>query len=391
MLPVVVMADGVTINCPDSAKVGDTINCTVSATSEQEIHSVEIPFTLPTGLSASNYSTASDNWYGNSISNGKIESAIEGIGPGTFNIGTLNVTIGDGATIGNNTISLNGAKLYYGKNGELGPFSASDVVAVTSGTTPANPTPTPGDNPGVTYVGLKSLTSTKGILAPMFKTEQHGYVLTLAHDVESFDLIAVANDSNEVITYTDVDTGQAIVDTSNISFVTEDKESMSIEIKVGNEAETYKVIVNREKDSTIGKPELASLTVGGKVVNLISGKYDYEVYLDDVSSYQVQATLTDSTNYKFNDDYLAIPFNGTGENEYAILISPKVSGAGSNTYKLVVKKTGGTAPSTAKPTTTKTPSNPVTGGVMASVMLIIMIAAFGVSYYLYKQTLNQNN
>ena len=399
MLPVVVMADGISISCPDSAKVGDTINCTVAATSEQEIHSVDIPYTLPNGLSVSSFEAATINgnpWQGDS-SNGSIQLYRDDTVKNTFNLGVLHIKINDGASIGNNTISLNGGKLFYGKNDELGPYSSSDVVAVTSGTTPsnptptpANPTPTPGDNPGVTYGGLKSLTSTKGILAPMFRTEQYGYVLTLAHDVESFDLIAVANDSNEVITYTDVDTGQAIVDTSNISFVTEDKESMSIEIKVGNETETYKVIVNREKDSTIGKPELASLTVGGKVVNLISGKYDYEVYLDDVSSYQVQATLADSVNYEFNDDYLTIPFNGTGENEYAILISPKVSGAGSNTYRLVVKKTGGTAPSTTKPTT-KTPSNPVTGGVMASVMIIIMIAAFGVSYYLYKQTLNQNN
>ena len=387
-MPDVISADSLSLSCPSSANVGDTIDCTVSATTTNTVSSASIPFTLPNGFSATSLTLATDvDWQGNDISNGKIDAYNSSGATGTFTLGTLKINIGSSATIGANTISLSNGTLFYNKGDTGATLNATSTVNVTNnGSTPNGSTPpvdpTPGDN--ITGV-LKSLRSDNGILAPMFTSTQYSYILTLESDVEQFNLIAEVDDPDTVVTFTNDDTGAVITDFGSIPFQTNGKEEMSISIKVGT------VIVNRKKADNVGKAELASLTVGGKIVNLISGKYDYEVYLDDVSSYQVQATLADSTNYKFDDDYLAIPFNGTGENEYAIVILPKVSGESSNTYRLVVKKNGGTAPSTTKPTTTRAPSNPVTGGVMASVMLIIMIAAFGVSYYLYKQTLNQNN
>ena len=375
--PVSVYADTATvaINCnKSSVKAGDTISCTLQGTSEAAITDIDITVSLGEKLSFGSFSSGDSGWAGDGT-DGHITLYRESSVTGTFNIGTITVTVSESATDGSTSIGMSNVKFFAGKTEIAG---TAESVPITI----ANPS-------AVAKLASLSVSSDYGVLSPPFSSDTSSYILILDGDVTTFAINATAENSEHAITFVNEDNSETL-DPSNITFVTPTgQEAMLIRITVGSGdgAATYSVVVRRDVSTESRGYELSSLKVGDQDIALVSGKYDYSVILNDVSSYVVEADVKDRENYELQT--FVTP--RTGEGEFCLIVVPKDSSSGlkSQTYTITVSKAGSNSgsPSSAssKPSTVIT--NPQTGGPVSIIMALVLIASFGVALYFYRKNM----
>lgn len=232
---------------------------------------------------------------------------------------------------------------------------------------------------------LKNIVVTGGTLSPSFSSSRNDYSIQLSGTKFSLSMTASNSDYQDDIVVTDED-GNTL-DPSNITFKnTNNQGSMRITIKVNNDT-TYNLLAVYEEEKLYNS--LKSLIVDGKTVNLQDGKYDYTVTIgNNVDSVKIDAVLTDSTNFKFTDEFngtqiVQTPSNSTS---YPIIIEPSSSDVGAKgvTYTIKLIKEGTDVGTDNNQNTT---TNPTTGGISMIVMMIVLMASLIGSIVIYQKNL----
>lgn len=390
MLPVNVHAfnGSVSVTCsPSEAKPGNTVSCKITGTSDDVVNTFKATMTFGTGLIFDSFSVAS-GWQGDGDDNNLI-SLFGAEKSGTFDIGTINVKVGDDSpngqvNVGIINIDVTSNRTHYTLDNATGSFNVSASEPVVS-------------------KGLKSLSvdAAIGTLSPSFDSNQTGYALNLnSADMNNFSIRYEAANPSDSVTVKNGDTDE-VLDANNITFKTETdggNSDMLIWVIVGSGENQviYAISVRKPASPLIAAAELSSLVVGGKSVSLVSGTTEYSVQLDDVNSYEIVATLKDSTNYEFNSGTVVLltPYKLSKEGTYEIRIDPRnnSSGLSTVTYLITVTKKRDITP---EPSSSQKPSNPgnvytnpSTGGTAASIMGIVLILSLFASLYLYKRNMS---
>jgi len=233
---------------------------------------------------------------------------------------------------------------------------------------------------------LRSLSVSGGVLSPSFSSNVYSYTVTglkssnfglslTASNTDYQDKIVVKNESN------------TINDISNIVFKDESGQGkMPITITVNGKT-TYNLLVIYEQSGL--NNTLKSVTIGGKNLELVSGKYDYEYTVSkDTKTFRVEPVLNDTENFKFGS---GSNFNGefsiNDVVHVVIVVEPKSFelGTSSRTYTITVKKDGVNVDK--KPIGGNVNNNPTTGDVSMYVMASILIISLIGSVILYKKNL----
>ncbi len=358
---------------PTTVKPGENVECLIKGNSDELVGSIESTITLKEGLSIVSFSPKNP-FEGNDVAGNKIETYNSSGVKDDFDIGTLKLKVADTATDGTFSLGLVNTK-FYGKDDKENTVSNASANIVVKSQEVSK--------------GLKSLSVEGYNISPIFNSEQTGYMVTIKGD--SFKINAVAaNDNEEVLIYNEEDINTPL-SANNIKFSPKDG-AMAIIIKVGTIE--YNLVVTREIEQEYDNT-IKSITVGGKKIDLIAGKYDgYEVTLDDVKDYDIKIVLNDEDNF-----YVADATDGVISWQDAgvirIVIYPKDSSSGIETltYWITVKKAGGSStPSSSRPSSTGgTMTNPQTGNISIFVITLVLIGSLILSLNLYKKNMNYYN
>lgn len=378
------LTGNVTISCGNKdVKPGETVSCSVAGTSDEVVGAIQGKITVTGNGVTINSFTKDAAWESGELQADKTTFSVSHSNStikDNFNIGQITLNVASDANSGDISISM--SNLTTGFSSNTATFKvAADVKPVEK--------------------GLKSLIVNGGILSPSFSQSFTAGNVELGEDTSSFAIVATANNENDKIVCKNADDNTEL-SCDNITFKTSGgKDSMIVQIVVGEgeNSVSYTLIIFKKVKETIGDPELKTLTIGGKQVQLVSGKIDgYEVTLANLSNYLVEWTLKDDKNYK------VVTFNNnptTHSGEYvSIVIEPVNSSSGlkSVAYSIKVNKAGGdnTTPGTQQPEqnpSNQNPStgNPQTGDTIASVVAVILLLSFGVSMFLYQKNINGYN
>lgn len=358
---------------PTTVKPGENVECLIKGNSDELVGSIESTITLKEGLSIVSFSPKNP-FEGNDVAGNKIETYNSSGVKDDFDIGTLKLKVADTATDGTFSLGLVNTK-FYGKDDKENTVSNASANIVVKSQEVSK--------------GLKSLSVEGYNISPIFNSEQTGYMVTIKGDSFKIDAVA-ANDNEEVLIYNEEDRNTPL-SANNIKFSPKDG-AMAIIIKVGTIE--YNLVVTREIEQEYDNT-IKSITVGGKKIDLIAGKYDeYEVTLDDVKDYDIKIVLNDEDNF-----YVADATDGVISWQDAgvirIVIYPKDSSSGIETltYWITVKKAGGSStPSSSRPSSTGgTMTNPQTGNISIFVITLVLIGSLILSLNLYKKNMNYYN
>lgn len=353
---------------PTTVKPGENVECLIKGNSDELVGSIESTITLKEGLSIVSFSPKNP-FEGNDVAGNKIETYNSSGVKDDFDIGTLKLKVADTATDGTFSLGLVNTK-FYGKDDKENTVSNASANIVVKSQEVSK--------------GLKSLSVEGYNISPIFNSEQTGYMVTIKGDSFKIDAVA-ANDNEEVLIYNEEDRNTPL-SANNIKFSPKDG-AMAIIIKVGTIE--YNLVVTREIEQEYDNT-IKSITVGGKKIDLIAGKYDgYEVTLDDVKDYDIKIVLNDEDNF-----YVADATDGVISWQDAgvirIVIYPKDSSSGIETltYWITVKKAGGSSTPSSRPSSTGgTMTNPQTGNISIFVITLLLIGSLIVSLNLYRKNM----
>lgn len=357
---------------PTTVKPGENVECLIKGNSDELVGSIESTITLKEGLSIVSFSPKNP-FEGNDVAGNKIETYNSSGVKDDFDIGALKLKVADTATDGTFSLGLVNTK-FYGKDDKENTVSNASANIVVKSQEVSK--------------GLKSLSVEGYNISPIFNSEQTGYMVTIKGDSFKIDAVA-ANDNEEVLIYNEEDRNTPL-SANNIKFSPKDG-AMAIIIKVGTIE--YNLVVTREIEQEYDNT-IKSITVGGKKIDLIAGKYDgYEVTLDDVKDYDIKIVLNDEDNF-----YVADATDGVISWQDAgvirIVIYPKDSSSGIETltYWITVKKAGGSSTPSSRPSSTGgTMTNPQTGNISIFVITLVLIGSLILSLNLYKKNMNYYN
>lgn len=243
---------------------------------------------------------------------------------------------------------------------------------------------------------LSNITVTGGTLEGGFNSGTKSYIVHLNNANFSLGLTASNSAYQDKIVVTD--SSGATLDPSNITYSdTTGNGAMQITITVNSDTQ-YLLLVRMQNDLD---NSLSSLKVGGKTVNLETGKYSYTVSVgSDVNSVKIEAELKDSENFKFseNNGPKTLQLSNVS-NEYSLIVVPKDSSSGgeSVTYTLTVVKETGTSgndnqnDSGGSGNDNNVTTNPSTGGISMFFMAFILLASLVGSVILYQKNLEGYN
>ena len=117
-LNVYALSGRATISCsPSSAHPGDTVSCTVSGTSNENVTTISMQFAPGSGATITNFQP-SGSWNGNDINNNRINIYTATDISGEFEIGTLTVKIDDNASAGTINMGISSAIFYDSNDAE---------------------------------------------------------------------------------------------------------------------------------------------------------------------------------------------------------------------------------------------------------------------------------
>lgn len=383
-LNVYALTGGLTLSCPaDNFKPGDTVSCTVSAHADEAIGGFETRVSFSNkNITINSFKAQNDSlWYRFGVKNDNvtIHGIVEGfIDDRSFTVGTLTFKLPNDITDGTVEVKIDNVS-----------FSDSNYNDITSGLTGDTANVNVKNVAPVTEKGLKILLcSAGGILSPQLSDSNKGYSIILnGPSTKTFAISASAKNDDDDIKFVNADTGESL-DSGNIVFKPNAEGVMGIKISVGSGDSLVEYII------TVTKPvsergTLSSLIVGGKKVNLQNNKYDYQITLDNVSSYEIQATVNNSDKFKIESAYLSRKLSGEGTYEITVKPIDETAGYGAGIYIVSVGKTGS---SPTKPPASKTPTqNPQTGEKGLVLMALTLIVSLMASIYLYKKNIDGYN
>ena len=244
---------------------------------------------------------------------------------------------------------------------------------------------------------LSKILVTGGTLSPNFSSSVKNYSINLDKTTFSLELTASNAHYQDDIVVTDEEGNK--LDVKNISFKNNNQGKMTIVIKVNDDTVYNLLAVYEEKELN---SSLKTLKIDGKEVNLESGKYDYTITIGkSVNSVKIDASLNDTTNFKFTDE-----FNGTqivqtpsDTTSYPIIIEPSKSeiGAEGVTYVIkLVKESSGNNNSNNNSSIGSNNSgnvnkNPTTGGISIALMICILMCSLVGSIYIYRKKIENYN
>lgn len=358
---------------PSTVQAGAQVNCKITANSDINVTSFELKFSLSDGLSIVSY-TDNGGWQGNKIDDKKepgryIIGGYGSEGTGDFSLGTLVVKVDSATSAGTYTVSLVDSTFNDVNGNKQSVSNAQSVITVSE---------------EEVKKGLSDLTAPGYTLNPLFTPTKNDYILEI--DSDTFKINAVPANSNDTVKmYNDKDQSTEL-NPDSISF-DPNGDTMLLRIVVGTgDNETKYVISVKRKQETILDNTLSSLTVGGSKVTLESGKDDYTVYLDDVSSYLVSATLSDEVNFEIDKNNGGVG-SYSGETTIYVIVKPKNNSAGvdSRTYSIKVVKKGSTPPPSSSKSDVS--QNPQTGNISIFIITLLLIGSLIVSLNLYRKNM----
>lgn len=354
---------------PAQVMPGEEVSCSIKGTSTDTVNNISANLSAAEGLEIVGFN-ASSEWASGDISASNDKISVYGNGTsGNFNIGTLKLKVSDTASDG--TLNLNFIKIEYWDSLEESNNIGNKQVPITV-------------KNEVLEKGLKSLSVEGYTLGPSFSPETYGYTLVI--NSKTFKINAVPANANDTVTIYDVVDKTTPLDANNITFVAHGGTMMiNIVVGTGGTGNEYNISIQRETEEYDNT--LASLTVGGKTVSCDADDMCY-VYLDDVSSYSISATLSDPDNFEI-DRSNGGPGDYKKEGNIIIIVKPKDSSSGyeGRTYTVVVKQnnSGGNP---GGGSSSDIPSNPQTGNISIFIITLILIASLIVSLNLYKKNMN---
>lgn len=354
---------------PTQVMPGEEVSCSIKGTSTDTVNNISANLSAAEGLEIVGFN-ASSEWASGEVSASNDKISVYGNGTsGNFNIGTLKLKVSDTASDG--TLNLNFTKIEYWDSLEESNNIGNKQVPITV-------------KNEVLEKGLKSLSVEGYTLGPSFSPETYGYTLVI--NSKTFKINAVPANANDTVTIYDVVDKTTPLDANNITFVAHGGTMMiNIVVGTGGTGNEYNISIQRETEEYDNT--LASLTVGGKTVSCDADDMCY-VYLDDVSSYSISATLSDPDNFEI-DRSNGGPGDYKKEANIIIIVKPKDSSSGyeGRTYTVVVKQnSSGGNPGGGS--SGDIPSNPQTGNISIFIITLILIASLIVSLNLYKKNMN---
>ncbi len=358
---------------PTTVKPGENVECLIKGNSDELVGSIESTITLKEGLSIVSFSPKNP-FEGNDVAGNKIETYNSSGVKDDFDIGTLKLKVADTATDGTFSLGLVNTK-FYGKDDKENTVSNASANIVVKSQEVSK--------------GLKSLSVEGYNISPIFDPNGDSYSVIIKGD--SFKINAIpANDSDKVVIY-NIEDENTPLNASNIKFNPKNG-LMVVIIRVGSV--DYQLIIKREIEQEYDNT-IKSITVGGKNIDLIAGKYDgYEVTLDDVKDYDIKIVLNDEDNFYVDNATDGI-ISWQGDGPIPIVIYPKDSSSGIETltYWITVKKAeGSSTPSSSRPSSTGgTMTNPQTGNISIFVITLVLIGSLILSLNLYKKNMNYYN
>lgn len=354
---------------PTQVMPGEEVSCSIKGTSTDTVNNISANLSAAEGLEIVGFN-ASSEWASGEVSASNDKISVYGNGTsGNFNIGTLKLKVSDTASDG--TLNLNFTKIEYWDSLEESNNIGNKQVPITV-------------KNEVLEKGLKSLSVEGYTLGPSFSPETYGYTLVI--NSKTFKINAVPANANDTVTIYDIVDKTTPLDANNITFVAHGGTMMiNIVVGTGGTGNEYNISIQRETEEYDNT--LASLTVGGKTVSCDADDMCY-VYLDDVSSYSISATLSDPDNFEI-DRSNGGPGDYKKEGNIIIIVKPKDSSSGyeGRTYTVVVKQnSSGGNPGGGS--SGDIPSNPQTGNISIFIITLILIASLIVSLNLYKKNMN---
>lgn len=362
---------------PAQVMPGEEVSCSIKGTSTDVVNNIKAKFSVSDGLEVIEFSPAT-RWAGDDLSTSNDQIAIynnsSGDISGNFDIGTLKLKVSDTASDG--TLNLNFVSIQYYDTLE-------DPVSIGNKQVPITV------KNEVLEKGLKSLSVEGYNLGPSFSPEGYDYNLTI--NSKTFKINAVPANVNDTVTIYNVEDKDKStpLDPNNITFVANGGSGMMaivIVVGSGGTGNEYRIIIVKETEEYDNT--LASLTVGGKTVSCDADDMCY-VSLDDVSSYSVDATLSDPDNFEIDGSNGGLGDYYKNEANIIIIVKPKDSSSGyeGRTYTVVVKQnSSGGNPGGGS--SGDIPSNPQTGNISIFIITLILIASLIVSLNLYKKNMN---
>ena len=371
LVPYKVMAfeGSFSVSCnPTTVSASGTVECMLKGTSDQDINKIEANITVSDGLTITDYTLAT-GWSGNDygeVGNYHIASSNSSNVSGSFDIGTLKLKVADTATNGNLNIGFVSIVYFDDSSNEYTISNVSFTITV---------------NNGEVKKGLKNLSVEGYSLAPPFDLSKYDYTVVI--DKNTFKIVALPANANDTVTIYNIEDKSIKLDPDNITFVANNG-MMKIVIVVGDGGTGNEYTISIKRKTEKYDNTLASLTVGGKKVEC-DAKDECYVYLDDVSSYEVNATVSDPDNFEIDSTNGGIG-SYRGESNIIIIVKPKDSSLGleGRTYTIDVKKSAGTS---SGGSSSDIPSNPQTGNISIFIITLILIASLIVSLHLYRKNM----
>lgn len=362
------------ITCtPTKVKAGSDISCVIAGSSDISVEAVSASISLLEGMSINSFTASSDSGFqGNDVANNKID-VFGGNAKGNFKIGTLSIKISSDVAPGSLNLGLSNINFY-------GSDDKKNEIAVVSTT--------------INVVkeevkkGLKSLNIAG--LTSLFEPNRHDYTAIIKNDIFSIEAIP-ANESDQIKIYNIEDETKELT-ANSIKYTPNNDGKMAVKIVVGSggEENTYTIIIEKEIVVTYDN-SLSTLTIGGKKITLIKNKYDYEVILDDISNYNVNATLSDPEHFEIDSSNGGLG-NWQGATNIPIIIKAKDSSSGfpGVTYSINVKQKS-VQPVPSPDSNTPIDSNPQTGNISIFIITVILLASLVISLEIYKKNISEYN
>lgn len=311
------------VNCPDTAYAGDTVSCTVSASTSGNINGVSGKFNLSSGLSYGGFTVAVSTNVNQVTSNGFALGNTSGF-PTSFTVGTLKVTIPSSAQAGSTYTAgiknISGSDTNYD---DVSAGNASDTITVkekqttqqpSSGSSSSNTTPSSNNSTSSTNTNTGSNSTNSNSSGS--KTTTNKEVNKSVDKSSNNNLKSIKLNSGNIeflpyVTEYEVNVENS-VDSINITYELEDtKASAKLEgseklnvgeniykIKVTAEngsEKTYIIKVTRkEEGETLSNNNyLSSLKVEGYNISFDKEKLEYTVKIKDEKKLDITTELED--------------------------------------------------------------------------------------------------
>ncbi len=132
LMPFIVKANSITINCPEKIKAGQEGSCTITGTATQEITAISATINISSNLSIVSFSL-DELWQGEDIDDGKIDSFTSSGDTisADFSLGTLVVKANDNTYDKNESVGLTSI-LFLSDDNDYTVDDASDNIRIPS-------------------------------------------------------------------------------------------------------------------------------------------------------------------------------------------------------------------------------------------------------------------